>query len=113
MLCVYGVVDAQHPGVERNGVQGEQTRTLRVDDLGAIVSDVGGDELLARRRDVEAHMSVLEAAHADGTVLPFRFGTVVEDDDAMRVVIRQSAPQYRSLLDRIRGRTQMTLKAVR
>jgi hypothetical protein len=112
MLCVYGVVRCTHPGVEVAGVQSRPTMTVRCGDLAAIVSETS-DELLARRRDVEAHLDVLEQALANGDVLPFRFGTVVDDVPAMCHVLEQSASRYHDLLARVGGRVQMTVKVVR
>src|SRR3954470_10468387 len=102
MLCVYGVVRASHPGVVATGVQAGPTTVVVHDDVAAIVSQVGGD-LLARRRDVDAHLTVLEQALALGDVLPFRFGTVVDDEAAMHTVLKRSAAHFRELLDRLRG----------
>ena len=112
MLCVYGVVRSGHPGVGVAGVQAQPTWMVCAGDLAAIVSDAPG-ELLARRRDVEAHLDVLEHALADGDVLPFRFGTVVDDVQHMLGVLEQSASRYRGLLARVGGRVQMTVKVVR
>jgi hypothetical protein len=112
MLVVYGVVRADHPGVTTKGVHGATTYAVRAGGLAAIVSECSG-ELLARRRDVEAHLGVLEAALAGGDVLPFRFGTVVDDDLHMRQVLERASVRYAGLLDRVGGRVQMTLKAVR
>jgi hypothetical protein len=112
MLCVYGIVPSSHPGVDVTGVHGASTRSVVWGDLAAIVSDVDG-ELLARRRDVDAHLTVLEHALALGDVLPFRFGTVVDDEAAMCAVIERSAARYQELLGRLGGRVQMTVKAVR
>jgi len=112
MLCVYGVVRASHPGVDATGVQAAPTTLVVRGDVAAIVSEVDGD-LLARRRDVDAHLTVLEQALAAGDVLPFRFGTVVEDEPAMQTVLKRSAAHFRELLDRLGGRVQMTVKAVR
>src|SRR3954447_24188654 len=107
MLCVYGVVRASHPGVEATGVQAAPTMLVVRGDVAAIVSKVDGD-LLARRRDVDAHLTVLEHALAAGDVLPFRFGTVVEDEPAMQTVLKRSSAHFRGLLDRLGGGGQMT-----
>jgi len=112
MLCVYGVVRADHPGVTTSGVHGRPTRIAPLGDLGVIVSDVD-DELLARRRDVEVHLTVLEFAMKHGDVLPFRFGMAVADEDALVVALEESVPRFRALLDALGGRVQMTLKVVR
>ena len=112
MLVVYGVVRAGHAPVEATGVHGAETFGVRSGALAAIVSRTD-DELLARRRDVDAHLSVLESALKGGDVLPFRFGTVVDDEASMRRVLDQSATRFHVLLERVGGRVQMTVKAVR
>src|SRR3954454_21071009 len=112
MLCVYGIVRATHPGVVATGVQAGSTTLVVRGELAAIVSEVDGD-LLARRRDVDTHLTVLEQALAAGDVLPFRFGTVVDDEPAMQTVLKRAAGDFRELLDRVGGRVQMTVKAVR
>ena len=112
MLCVYGIVPSAHPGVDATGVQSRPTWTVRRGALAAIVSEAD-DELLARRRDVEAHLDVLAKALVNGDVLPMRFGTVVADVPAMGEVLEQSAPRYHDLLARVGGRVQMTVKVVR
>jgi len=112
MLVVYGVVRAGHPPVAVTGVHGAVTFDVRSGGLAAIVSRTD-DELLARRRDVDAHLAVLESALQGGDVLPFRFGTVVEDERSMRRVLDQSATRFHVLLERVGGRVQMTVKAVR
>jgi len=112
MLCVYGIVSATQSDVVMPGVHGGTTSMIRAGDLAAIVSEVDG-ELLARRRDVDAHLSVLEHALSVGDVLPFRFGNVVTDQQVMVDVLQQSAARFRRLLAKVGGRVQMTLKAVR
>jgi len=111
MLCVYGVVRSAHPGVEVTGVQSQPTWKVCSGELGAIVSEAS--DLLARRRDVEAHLDVLEQALDRGDVLPYRFGTVVDDAPALCGVLERSASHYLDLLARIGGRVQMTVKVVR
>ena len=94
MLCVYAVVRASHPGVDGPGVHRRPTALVRSGDLGAIVSETDG-ELLARRRDVDAHLTVLEQALMVGDVLPLRFGALVDDANAVRSLLDRSGPRFR------------------
>src|SRR3954464_11136848 len=107
MLCVYGVVRASHPGVDATGVQAAPTTLVVGSDVAAIVSEVDGD-LLARRRDVDAHLTVLETSLAAGDVLPFRFGTVVDDEAAMHTVLKRSAAHFREIFPLLGGDVLMT-----
>jgi hypothetical protein len=112
MLCVYGVVRADAPPVETRGVHRGIVTIVPAGPVAALVSPLDG-ELLARRRDVEAHLDVVETAFRAGAVLPFRFGTVVDDEDAMRRVLAENEADYVGLLEQLDGLVQMTLKAVR
>src|SRR3954447_2593137 len=100
MLCVYGVTRAAHPGATATGVASEPVRTVAQEPVAAIVSDLADDDLLARRRDVAAYMTVLEEAADAGDILPFRFGTVVADEDELRAVLADGAADYLHLLDK-------------
>jgi Gas vesicle synthesis protein GvpL/GvpF len=113
-VYVYGVapaaekVDVKAPGVEasENGVR----RTVHR-ELAALVSDVGGSQLVAAR-GLRAHWRVLEDAVAKATVLPVRFGTVMENDGA--VIDQFLAPRHDrlvALLAELSGKVQLSVKA--
>jgi hypothetical protein len=81
-------------------------------DLAALVSDLAGGALAAAR-EVRAHWRVLEAVSAQTTVLPVRFGTVMEDDDAVRTqLLSANAERLAAHLKELTGRVQLTVKAV-
>ena len=44
------------------------------------------------------------------TVLPFRFGTVFNDDEGLRKSIRSNQRQFQTNIDKLRGKTEMHLK---
>lgn len=82
MRFVYGVLQARHPQPQLAGIAGAPIELVRSGDLAAAVSDAP-DGLVLRDEDAFVHLDVLVALLADGPVLPVRFGTVVEDDDAV------------------------------
>jgi Gas vesicle synthesis protein GvpL/GvpF len=113
-VYVYGVapaaekVDVQAPGVDpdRGGV-----RRVVHGELVALVSNVDSGPLVAAR-GLRAHWRVLEDAVAGATVLPVRFGTVMESDDA--VVDQFLAPRHdhlMALLAELSGKVQLSVKA--
>ena len=91
-VYVYGVapaaekVDVEAPGVEASK---QGVRRIAHGELAALVSDVDAGPLVAAR-GLRAHWRVLEEAVATATVLPVRFGTVMESDGA--VVDQQRFP---------------------
>lgn len=105
---VYGVVRSGHQPVATTGVAGAQVDLVSSGELAAAVSDAP-EELLARRRDVTAHMDVLDELMRHGPVLPFRFGTVVADDEDVRELLTARATDYTGSLDALDDLVQVTL----
>lgn len=110
-LYVYGVVPAQdRDAVTVAGVEGSSVRTVQYDGLAAITSPVQGNALSAAR-EVRAHWRVLQEASEHATVLPVRFGTVLESEDAVRErLLEPNAAHLGVLLKQLAGCVQVTLK---
>jgi gas vesicle protein GvpL/GvpF len=111
-VYVYGIVAAGkgRPSVNTRGVEAARIRTIENDGLLALISDVRG-ESLAAAREVRAHWRVLDEASESATVLPVRFGTLLEDEDAVRAqLLEPNAQQLKELLRELDGRVQLTLK---
>ncbi|WP_432585111.1 GvpL/GvpF family gas vesicle protein [Streptomyces sp. HD1123-B1] len=79
----------------------------------AVVSEVPTDKPLGTPDDLRAHARVLDALAADASpVLPFRFGTVVRDTDAVTgELLAEGHDDFDRALERLRGRSQFTLRA--
>lgn len=110
---LYGVVRESEPLPSKiRGRQGAPLRLVRAGAVAAIVSDVDAEERI-RRDDLLAHAHVLEAVVEDSTVLPMRFGTILESDtEVADKVLRAGESKLVSLLDRFDGLQQLTVRAV-
>jgi hypothetical protein len=80
-------------------------------DFAVIVSDYVPNEKLNQQAVVE-HGRVVSSCFERTTVLPFRFGTVFENDDALRRSVRSNRKQFLASVDRLRGKAEMHLKVV-
>lgn len=112
-VVVYGVIE---PGTRLPraavGIDGMRPRLVEARTVAALVGDLEGDELLARRRDLLAHMAVLAAATERTTVLPVRFGVVLAGDDEVREEFLEPLKErLRALLDRFENLVEMRLSA--
>jgi len=58
------------------------------------------------------HARVIAECFKSSTVLPFRFGTVFADDEALRRSIRSNQRQFLANIDRLRGKAEMHLKVM-
>jgi Gas vesicle synthesis protein GvpL/GvpF len=114
-LYVYGVAPtaeaAKWPDVE--GLDGPSTRVRLVDRgaLAALVSTLAADRTPGTRADLEAHQRVLASAIEHGTVVPMRFGVVVDGEDTIREVLGRNEKQLEGLLQTLDGHVQMAVKA--
>jgi hypothetical protein len=93
------------------GIQGNQIFLYPASDLAVIVSEYSSTEPLSDRAGVE-HARVISDCFKTSTVLPFRFGTVFTDDEALRRSIRSNQRQFLTNIERLRGKAEMHLKVV-
>ena len=110
---LYGIVsDNTSLPDEVRGRQAAAPRLVGRDGLAAIVSDVDTEARIGRE-DLLAHAHVLEAVVEDSTVLPMRFGVVLDsDDDVAEQVLQAGEERLLSLLAEFDGLQQLTVKAV-
>jgi len=91
------------------GVSGNQVFLYPASDLAIIVSEHNPTEALNQKSGVD-HARVIADCFQHSTVLPFRFGTVFQDDEALRKSIRSNQRQFLGNIDKLRGKTEMHLK---
>jgi hypothetical protein len=112
-VYVYGVVPSSNGTViKAKGVGREDTDVRRVtqDAIAALVTDLSPGALVATR-DLRAHWSVLEEAAAHTTVLPVRFGTVMESDEAVKDdFLRPDSERLATVLAGLEGKVQLSIK---
>jgi hypothetical protein len=93
------------------GIQGNQIFLYPASDLAVIVSEHSPQENLNQKAAVD-HARVIAECFKVSTVLPFRFGTVFGDDEALRKSIRSNHRQFSANIERLRGKTEMHLKVM-
>ena len=115
---VYGIVpdDRSDDAVKDLGAVGDPDAAVTLVLHGgqaAVVSEVPLDKPLGTPEDLRAHARVLDSLAAKSSpVLPFRFGTVVRDTTAVTgELLREGHDDFARALDRLRGRSQFTLRA--
>jgi hypothetical protein len=110
-LYVYGVVPrAQRDAVTATGVDGSDVEMVEHDNFAALTSRIRTDTLRAPR-ELRRHWSVLQQAIESATVVPVRFGTVLEDERAVREdLLDANAAQLGELFAQLDGCVQMTVK---
>ena len=109
---VYGVVAATTPLAR--ALRGRQQAPVQLvvhGDLAAVVSEID-DDARVRRDDLLAHARVLETLVEGSTVLPMRFGVIVETVEGVaHNILEAGESRLASLLNLFDGLVQVTVKA--
>jgi Gas vesicle synthesis protein GvpL/GvpF len=110
-VYVYGVLPAAElESLSVAGVQDGAVRAVEHQGLAALASELK-DDSLAAAREVRRHWRVLDAVSKSATVLPARFGTVLESDEAVReLLLEPNAERLQELMLHVAGRVQLNLK---
>ncbi|MFZ1136304.1 MAG: GvpL/GvpF family gas vesicle protein [Candidatus Korobacteraceae bacterium] len=80
-------------------------------EFAVIVSDHSSARPLTQQSIVE-HARVISECFRTVTVLPFRFGTIFESDDALRRAVRANRKAFMESVSRLRGKSEMHVKIV-
>lgn len=111
---VYGVVPAgaSLDELERRRDDLPDVWIVEAGDLAAVVGAMPEEDEKGTRDRVLAHAHVLEAAAADTSVVPLRFGTIAEggDDDLASELLEAQHDEFMRLLENLDGKVQLTLK---
>lgn len=97
--------------VPLKGITGAKVGVLRLADFSLLVSDFSGDAVPINRDNALAHAAVVKSVLNHTTPLPFRFGTLVTEQQLESYVTsRREALQ--SKLDLVRGCVEMSVKII-
>lgn len=93
------------------GIDGASVLSYPSGDFAVVVSEYEKKADLDQKSILE-HARVVSTCFRSATVLPFRFGTVFETDDALRHAVRANRKTFTLSVERLRGKSEMHLKLV-
>ena len=101
------------------GVNGAPVLSYPSGEFAVVVSEYdrefageSGDSVKLDERVVLEHARVVSVCFRTGTVLPFRFGTIFDTDDALRQAVRANRRAFGQSVARLRGKAEMHLKVL-
>lgn len=108
---VYGIVAATATAPRGRGIAGAPLRLVTGEDAAALVSEIGADRLRLGRDEVLVHSRVLERALGRGSVLPMRFGVVMDDAEEVRSrLLDEHGPELRAQLTEMEGKVEIRIR---
>lgn len=76
-----------------------------------VVSEFVPGSLLTQQAVLD-HARVVSECFRDRTVLPFKFGTIFETDEALRQAVRGNKRSFTESVSRLRGKSEMHIKMI-
>lgn len=92
------------------GINGSQVMGYPSGDFAVIVSAYETSTL--NQQSALDHARVVGECFKLGTVLPFKFGTVFDSDEALRRAVRSNRRHFQVAVEQLRGKAEMHLKLV-
>jgi len=81
-------------------------------EFAVIVSEYNHSDAKLEEKHVLEHAKVISVCFRSGTVLPFKFGTTFDSDEALRQAVRSNRRAFGQSVARLRGKAEMHLKLV-
>lgn len=110
-VLLYGIARSAEPVVDGTGVEDAPLRAVQADSLVAIVSDRRGPTPPRTSETLWEYEHVVERIAARHTLVPARFGSILDDDDAVREMLGANSQQFLEALERIKGAVEVALSA--
>lgn len=92
------------------GILGAQVFGYPSGEFAIIVSEYDREGQQLDQRAILDHARVVSECFRNTTVLPFRFGTVFETDEALRRAVRSNRKAFVDSVTKLRGKAEMHLK---
>lgn len=110
---VYGIVESTARAPKAKGIGGAPLAVVAGEGAAALVSDLPDGEVQMGRDEVMTHAEVLDQALTRGTVLPMRFGVIMDgSDDVRRQLLERHGEDLRNQLDDLAGKVEVNVRAV-
>ena len=117
---IYGVISTSQSATFGQSLLSsipEEVRTVVYQDLACVVSNYGESDFASLSREEKlrclmAHQGIIERVMKEGyTILPVKFGTLVEDEDEIRRILEQGYDKLVPTLNQMNGLVEIEVAA--
>jgi hypothetical protein len=109
LYCITNLTDKSHPQTIA-GVSGESVQLVVEKKLCIAISKVNHAVLKHSLADVLSFRRVIDSFHAKETIIPMRYGGIVEDAAHARRVLEKGYSQYEAVLSKLEGMVEMGVR---
>ena len=109
-LLMYALADRPEASLPTQpGLGGEPLLAIAYRDIAVVASPVAATRVQATEADLWAYEAVVEALMEDRAVLPWRFGSVLSDEEAARALLAAHYADFWANLALVRRRVELGL----
>ncbi|MBX0331583.1 GvpL/GvpF family gas vesicle protein [Oscillochloris sp. ZM17-4] len=113
MLYLYAIIDRPGDGLPQElGLADQPISYVYEGGIGAVVSQIEPRYVTVGALQIVRHEAVVESLSVRHGVLPVRFGTMLDDAEAVRSLLRERSSTFADDLSRVRGRVEISLRAL-
>ena len=121
MRYIYGVILTSQPatfGQSLLSSSPEKVYTVVHQDLACVVSNYDGSDLASLPKEVKlrclmTHQGIIERVMKEGyTILPVKFGTLVEDENEIKRILKQGYKKFAQTLSQMDGLVEIEVAAI-
>lgn len=109
-IQLYALVTPVRPAPRIRDVHGRPLRFVGTQRLGALVGEVRRAPAPTRQALLAYHRVMAEVAEHYASMLPARFGALLDDEAELAYVLQSRRPSFLRSLAHVRGRAQMTVR---
>ncbi len=112
IYCIIESNRSQSFGPLGIGGRGDSLYTVCFNNIAAVVSNSPVIDYSVSRENMLAHEKAIEEAMKEHTVLPVRFGTIAEDEEKVKRILKKEYDKFKDLLNDVEGKKELGLKAI-
>ncbi|HET8824816.1 MAG TPA: GvpL/GvpF family gas vesicle protein [Terriglobales bacterium] len=94
------------------GVNGATVLSYPSGDFAVVVSEFDRTVTKLEEKHVLEHAKVVGVCFRQGTVLPFRFGTIFDNDESLKHAVRANKRAFGESVARLKGKAEMHVKVL-
>jgi hypothetical protein len=111
IYCILRTGEIRQPACPQ-GVEGQPVCMVEAGGLSAVTSRLGDEHLTPDLPRILAYQKVVAAFHDAQTVIPMRYGCVVEEQSAIARLLEERRPLYERLLKELDGCEEMGIRII-
>ena len=111
LYCVLTSESAQDSSAMK-GVQGSDIRFVRNGRLAAVVSDFDSSQASMDVQNLMLYHDIIDNCFKCGALIPFRFRTVLKNDDEVKRHLDEHGTEYERKLEYLKDKTEMGVRLI-